>query len=156
MEHLPAFRKVQSMWQQRYKQEIPERIRDAIIKGKEAHDPKLVLAAWKTAKDHGVSDPELEALAQDALEAEAERNKARTELALPSHWAVQARGEDATELTRLTDGGLMARIQSLMDITLTGWGPDGRATATRDRALLGHKGFDTRVPTGVVVEQVVQ
>lgn len=43
-----------------------------------------------------------------------------------------------------------------MDFTLTGWGPDGKSTVTRDRLLLGHKGFDTRIPTRVVVEEVVQ
>ena len=37
----------------------------------ETHDPKLILAAWKVAQEHEVVDEELQALAEDVLEAEA-------------------------------------------------------------------------------------
>jgi len=157
MEHLPAYRMVQLERKQMYDLAIPEKVRDAIRLSKETHDPKLILAAWKVAQEHDVYDAELEALAEDVLEAEEERRKIRKELALPSFWkTVSARGHDATELGVVTDAALMGRIQALMDATLTGWGPDGKFTATRDRKLLGHKGFDTRTPKRVVVEEVVQ
>ena len=157
MEHLPAFRMVQLEQKQMYEKAIPERVREAIVRGKETHDPKLILAAWKVAQDHGVHDDELQTLAEDALEAEEERKSARAALAFPSYWkSVSARGHDATALAPMKDDGLKSRIQELMNFTLTGWGPDGKFTVTRDRQLLGHKGFDTRVPRSVKVEDVIQ
>lgn len=164
MEHLPAFRMVQMQQKTLYEKVIPHRVTEAVQKAKESYDPKLIQAAWIVAQDHDVHDDELQAMYEDVRHTEEERKKARQSLALPSYWNTvregkEARGHDAVELTRLADAGVVGRIQQLMNFTMTGWMPDGTpnpGVQTRDRHLLGHKGFDERVPTRVVVEEVCQ
>jgi len=86
MDHLPSFQMVQLERKDLYDRAIRHRVRETVARCKEEHDSKLILAAWKVAQDHGVQDVELQNLAEGVLEAEADRTRVRTELALPSNW----------------------------------------------------------------------
>merc|ERR1719313_2235232 len=57
MEHLPAFKMVQKLRSESYLAALPYKAKEAILRGKEASDPKLILAAWKVAQEHRVDDP---------------------------------------------------------------------------------------------------
>jgi hypothetical protein len=46
MEHLPAFKLAQYKQKHLYEKVVPERVRDAILRAKETHDTKLIVAAW--------------------------------------------------------------------------------------------------------------